>query len=1108
MSQTYTADEKVPKFKFSEFSLKSIDVLAKTYQESLDELEKIVKNPGSYIDETFGVCNNKYKMRYVTPHNISTFISYVGKVINERPFPIENVNDMELMTVAMIQRFVNDNKKCVPFEDTNAYGTNAYIDQRTINLAKLLIMCNNEFYDTAVYSKADLESRAKAMQDDIKILTDMNFYKNIKKMIEALPGILDENCPEVKCNRKTARLMEEAISRFLQTVCAINLCTVEQMMAYCVPRKTYTVKKEIKNPNKRYDFDYYDESSIEIKEHDDSEDYVLEAVDLNDVKPVFINLSEGGNNFVSKTIRNVTGEEYSHSSIGFDVELNKLYTFNGGYFNDNVYHWQKPGFQLEALRSSKYNGVRCTVYCMLVKNDTFDRMLNAAHKVEQSGAKYDYKACADRWFATSVKKEKDANPARTDNPKRQICSSLVNSLIAIAGQPLGWKEVTSPGELGKAALAKPKQFFCVYDGPGENYDPEIARQKIEDFAKRPTTEVYGESYVQESYYTECCLLKTNEMRIRSKIPFNCNMRDIVLQDMHPLFKDTESAIMFMVSDERSPITGLLRKYRTINRVQPNYRVLNMFMHLCPNNNEMNPEATKDPAYLMNKRAFMHTDPNWLDKITYGNQFLDGNYRTDAVGNNKFSPIEETLNHLYSMYCCEGLKTNEQLADHIIEVSNIMNSIIQEYRTGRDGKVYNWDMFRDILAVLGEILTRAMLKLYDNNSRVYSISDQMDDTAAPGYMYTESFDMFLEANAPSMKVDSNKTGIAKSLGKAKSLINHFIQWIQSQFMNGNKNFEKNYKEQIDYVTRDPEHINQKIKQALDNGFVVNLNNFPQFKIQVKAIQQIKLKDFVEKNIDDPTNLNVINALNAIVQDMGLKASANGAPASDQKAATKQLIERMNNFILYGQDTPVTKTGVMTSQDFEDMCQNIIHSKELMDTIIPALGKDMKEAADILKKKMDSVGSSHVQMNSFIDEIDGNVFNEVKVEVRPSAPASDPASTPASAPQQQVVQPPAPKSEVQGQGEQQPAAPAAPVNWEAVFNQFNAVINAIEMDIQKNLEVNFYQFNYKFYVQLTKDFKAQYDENIGKTANANTANNSNNADNVKQVDSNVPKNQLKS
>lgn len=1020
-----TNDKSIPKFKFSEYSIKTIDTLLESYDKTLKELEKLSKKPEDFIDDSYGVCNKNYKMRYITPSDISTFVSYIGKAVNEQPFPITNVDDLETLSVAMLQRFVNDNKKCIPFEDTNAYGVNANFDQRDITLGKLVIMCANEFYDRGVYSKADMINRAKSIVDDIKILNDMDFDKKVKKLMEAIPKVLNENCPCLAYDSKLKRLIADALTRGIQTICVVNICTIEQMIAYCIPNKSFNIIKNLnKDPNKRLDYDFYDES-VEVKEVENS--VIVEAVDPGKVKPVFINLSTGGNNLISKTIRNVTKDEYSHSSIGFDIELNKLYTFNGGPYHDNVYNWQKPGFQYEALHSSKYDGIRCTVYCALVPIDVFDKMKSAADDMANSNTKYDYKACLSKIKAL-VSIDND-NPPRSDDKRKQICSSFVNNLLAIAGNPLGEKEITSPGELSDNAKIKPNQFFCIFDGPGNEYDSKLAQEKIDDFIKHPSSKVYGDKQINEQFtdfYTECCILKTNDLRIRSKIPFNCNMRDIVLQDLHPVFKDTESAIMFMISDERSPITGLLRKYRTIDKVQPNFRVLNMFMHIKPCDYM---DAAKDPYYKQNELG-MHTDPNWLDKITYGNSFLDGNYRTDAVGNNKFSPIEQSLDHLYSMYCCEGLKTNEELANHVIEVANVMIGIINQYKS-KECCIDNWEMLRDILAVFGEILTRTMLKLYDNNSIIFSISDTMDDAAAPGYLYTESFETYMEAAGPSITVEkTNKSGLSKLVGDIRVTIRKFIDWIKNDLIKAPAKFADTYKDQIKYV-QDNSNLNEQIKNALDNDFNVNLNRYVRYNINIETFGKINLtgvfKDLFDENgvlLDTAQNnkstSNDIAILNKIYENIGANKQ-NNAPA----ITPNNLKELCNQIItcLMGAQQPVQKEKLTGETWEKDVIGTIINTKALIE----------EGVNEYLTKPIDE----------FCNKLDEKIKNTPK--------PTETSEQPGDVNKQQQTD-----------------------NTTNTFNSVRSLTDNLVNPLLNSIE-NMFKENYKLYFDTTRSFNAQYDSN---------------------------------
>ena len=952
-------------FKFDPSFLKTVDLLLTSYQDGMRILNNINKNPVKFINDNFGICDNGYKLRYVTPKDVTTFVSYVCKLVTEPgPFSIQNVTDAERMAVAMIQRFVRDNEKCVPFEDTNAYGTDAYINQRTITLPKLLVMARNEFYDTNVYSQYDMCERAKAITDDLQIMNSLNFPVNIRKLIANIPKIVMDNCEVLRYQKPKAKLVVDLIQRFIQTVCALNLCSIEQMSKYCIPRTSFEITK-IEDRERRLDYDYYKEDGEVIL----SDGYVTESVNMNEYKPVFINLSTGGDNFVSNTIKKVTGEDYSHSSISFDPNLETMYTFNGGFGADDKYKIQAPGFQREALRSSKFKNVRCTTYCVFVPNATYERMRKAVEDMEKSNAKYDYKAIFDRWRAIN-KYGADANPRRGDTTRRQVCSTFVNSIMSVAGDPVVEKEIVSPGELGKSAMTRPNEFFKYYDGPGDQFNPEEAMDKLKNFMNDAATKAYHSPYTE--YVTECCLLKTNGMRIHSKIPFNCNMRDVVLQDMHPEFKDTRSAIMFMVSDERSPITGLLRKYRTLNEMEPAVNVLNMFMRL------------KDPSFVIRSKANdirnhqlgMHTDVNWLDKIAYGNLFLDGNYRADALGNNKFTPIENALSHLYSMYAPEDMKDNVSLANNIVTVANTMLSIIDQYNDPcLGGCVYNWEMFRDILATFGEILTRSMLRLYHNNATVVYVSDDMADSLSAGYTYTESFEMFLEADddnvktnaakAPSIsvKATTNKEGAAKVWGNIKNVALKFFAWCQRLFQQLLSLFRNNHDSEINWV-KNHDKLNQEIGKALGSGFEVNVTNFRPYKIQGNLPKDLKIgetmKDLIEaaKNGDKIGDEQIPTDPLALFKYIIKKSGITGLnPILNDTAVnnTKTAQDMLRNYFLYGeaiQNEAIANTRLTTDM-WTDIVNDLKNSDRLVKAISDGFGKPITDTNNAVKAALNSI-----------------------------------------------------------------------------------------------------------------------------------------------------------
>lgn len=974
----YNTSSTLDRIKFSDDFVKKTNLVLDTYQEALDQLEKISNNPNSYIEDLYGICNNRYRVRYITPSDIVNFVSYAAKGIGNPKLHLDNANDMELFAVSLIERAVQDNKECVPFEHNTVYPTGTYMNPRNTTLEQLVLICRNEYFDTHVYSKMDMMQRAEAIKPMVALMNGIRFTSNVRKLVANIPDILSKQGVGFGATQK---LLVEYIERFIQTACLINLATIEQLLAYCVPRTSYNLTKIVKNPDKRLDYDYYGEGCVYF-----SDGIVMETVDLSKNKPVFINLSNGGNNFVSNTIRNVTKSDWSHASIGFDPHMDELFTMNGGPFKDDVYGKQNIGFQREALHSSKYNDIRVRVYCIFVPNETFKRMREAVMDMEAHKPTYYYTAILTKSFNDNVR--------HPDSQYRQVCSSLVNSIIAVAGKPLSDKEIASPRNLDDAAYTKPNQVFMIYDGPGGQYDYDAAMQKITSYAKRESAQTYGESYV-----TECCMLRTNDMRIRGNIPFNCNMRDIVLQDVHPQFKDTKSALRFMMTDARSPIAILVKKYKTVPDYPMLGRILPLFAHYKPNDVFHNHMEDDD---IRNKLG-MHTDINWLDKITYGNQWLDANYRSDAMGNNKFSPIEQSLDALYRMFSPTDLKTNEDLANNVFEVACAMDDLLHEYNGGMEnGKrspvMDNCEMFRDIMAVLGEILTRSMLKLFYNNMQFISASDDMADAGGPGYMYTEGFVMEADEKPAA---DANKgvgvTVVQKNgqsqdsktlMQKIADILRKFTTWLSTTFANIVGKFSNDHKAEIDWVTKN-KALNDEIGTKLQNNeFAINLNNFPIYNLNIKAIGGWDFKGAVDALKDSTQAVTTKQFIDKVLTSTS--ADLAKGLTDDVLKNKEQATTMVSNFILYGTtETPKIETerkldiNTWMNGNEGGIVNDILNTPKALKSAVDMLTKNMKSASadlELMVKKAESEPKNEPESKaeSSVFDITAPIFMEADAE----------------------------------------------------------------------------------------------------------------------------------
>jgi hypothetical protein len=476
---------------------------------------------------------------------------------------------------------------------------------------------------------------------------------------------------------------------------------------------------------------------------------------------------------------------------------------------------------------------------VLCENDFYHRTVVSKFEMEQrvKVMKKDYQKMADMHFTSAMQKI-------IENLPKLITQTEFNNLNYVEQKAIQTyiEEFILFATMMNTVIMSNMIFFCV---PKSTYDTKLMTKKTNYDTNNLLDgdldeDTDDESVVTESKqeaYTECCLLKTNTIQRVEKIPFDINMRNIVLQDMHPHFKDTKAAIEYITHDHRSPISQMLYRYghqsETLNGLD-GYMICKMFVNdPCARCQSFDEYANKLHG------VDFHTDVCWLDRIAFGNNFLDGNYREDALGNEHKHPIKQTLSTLYQMFGETKLKTKEELANHIIKVAHVMTSIIDMW--GSSG-IYNWELVRDILAVLGEIMTRSIIKLYDNE-RALIVSDNMDNVDSPGYMYTESA-------SPSVKLGDNvtKNKIKSTLGKIylfiKRLLHKFTTWVHSILSKMGFSFSKNHKLEVERVYKN-KVINKEIEQALSNGsFKPNVENWPNYKLKLVQKTNRRLTDIVE------------------------------------------------------------------------------------------------------------------------------------------------------------------------------------------------------------------------------------------------------------------------
>lgn len=840
-----------------------LDAFKETVDKLSDNLKELNTVKGS---DSYGICNCSYRMRYLTPKDVSTYIDYVHKGMQNNLIG-SNAYDIEMFAVEAVKRFMQEHG-CTPFDDASIMGNNYAGDERP-TLQDLLVAHTNEVYNKVVCTPYELKQRYDNLKSDIKVFNDMHFPANMKKIIDQFPTIIKsmdggeiyEHQPIV------GKMFRAMVEEFIIFATTINMVTAASMVDYCKPVSLF-------------------KSDESIPVNLDNGESITEQVDTTKNSAVYFVFAEGKTRFISNAIKKATNSPFSHISIAFDSKLNPMYSF-GGAIEEGTYVSDKGGARREDINDKYYDDIDVTVYGAYFPNEKIDEMKRIAS---------DYVTNADKTtfdYGILLKKLMLKDGSLPKDEYRQVCSTFVNHLFKSVDVNVTDKNIPSPAELKGEYDAKKDQFHQLYSGKAHDVKPESLEKKIEKFAttrkSKPITE----------YVTECAILKTNEIMNAHQLPFNFNIRNIVLADSSDSFDDVLSSIQFMLNDSRSPIHELLVKFATIKRGE--YVDISMIKqgfithHPCVDKcDEL-------------RTGFQRHEAQWLDKIVYGSPFMDSNYRSDTPGNMHYHPIDFDISTLYRMFSCHH-NDNEHLANNIVKVANVMRGLIENYRythyTIRD-------TLCDILAVFGEILTKDMLLLYHNNNLVVVYSDDMNNTMIPGYMYCESFVMEADndnnnnSQNPSIenkgKLNDGTTGQKAKL-TVKKLLSDFGRYISQTLAKIAPKFFDAHKAEIKWVDSH-KGMNDEIKNAADNGtFKIQVNNYPGFKVPAgEIISEVK------KNADAlKQHLNTVDDLNKYINDKnsggveGIAKSLLYKPVVDANVQInndKDIEEKTRNYVCY-------------------------------------------------------------------------------------------------------------------------------------------------------------------------------------------------------------------
>ena len=951
-----------PKVDFSPMFMSTFTESINAYGDALENLKSIVNGSGFTGD--YGVCNAKYQMTYVTPKDLASYVADVLKAISKGLVAC-TVSDLERLSVELAKQFVRDNSG-VELGRDNLMATASYVDPRTETLMDILVQTQNTFFDRMVYSKYEMNERTKAMKKDLDTMSGMHFGAAMKAVVNQLPKLIADQMEENAkdgCACCDCALVTAYIETFILFMCSLNTCCITQMIGYARPRSTFLEKEKEK------------------------EKVTQESFSTKGFAPLLIVLSAGDSR-IAKHIRNVTKSKWTHCSLAFDPELKEMFSY-GARLNDDEEHPNKMGLKRESLQASNLADKDICVFGFYIPKDIHEQMhQNVLERyADRDNSKFD--------LPLLFKKALNDNTKGSNSDTKKICTTFTNDLIKMCGRPFSDKDVPSPQQMKDAAEMSPTDCTFIFEGQAGEYSSSEARKRLHAHARRKSSKPFAE------YFVEYCPVQTATCTVRARIPFDINMRSIVLCDATPNFKDVMSALQFMLDDARSPINTLLVKFATMSTI--------------PSSAECAPSIAMFEPYLRhcgcdgcidNGRAWLHeiagfnTDPNWLDKIAYGNQFLDGNYRLDAVGNENKHPILKTLEMLHRMYCGCGLKTNEELANNILRIAGVMRHVVMV-----SGDFDNRELVVDILATLGDCFTRNVMRLYSNNTTVIVYDDDMQDTMIPGYQFCEEFAVYVEDGTTAKPVVQVQGGDGQQiktmpknaiLSKLMSLIRKFSEWLQKKFANVPNSFTALNGPKIAYI-KTHQKMNDAIAAAIQaKTLSVTLTNFPLYKIPAKSMidKSEALANALQAYKNDKSTITDVQTLEAMCYPGDDATAKKIAGLGDDKEKQKAIA----NYILFG-DTEKTFTmpTPMQVEGWKEMVNDLLSSQKLIESATKSMYTGLKKATDLLNgivKEEEAAANKaqnqeNIHQNAAPVDMTGDVVQESDNVVKPDDPLTSTA-----------------------------------------------------------------------------------------------------------------------
>lgn len=200
---------------------------------------------------------------------------------------------------------------------------------------------------------------------------------------------------------------------------------------------------------------------IDMSNIPESDDYLSESIDTS-YEPVFLVLTKGKTPVISQGIKFVTNSEYSHASITFDPELEKVYSFN----------MRKESFGFVRENKSSFKDNFISVFAFFAPKNIVNKLKETVYDFGNHKTTFDLKIFANKIF--------HINHKASNNEYNQVCSTFVDTVLQSGGINLvGDQKIPAPSDIYNGAKSEPNKIFEVYNGIAPKYNGKQVKRKIQ-----------------------------------------------------------------------------------------------------------------------------------------------------------------------------------------------------------------------------------------------------------------------------------------------------------------------------------------------------------------------------------------------------------------------------------------------------------------------------------------------------------------------------------------------------------------------------------------------------------------------------------------------------